>query len=113
MISEENHELGKLLISMKIGHFYLMMIAPKQCMIILIEFKNCFMNHQVLKKMEAKVEKKICLGNDMLTVQGTTLLSIQKLWGHQKKWQIPELLSFVSNPLAVINFCFSAILCFK
>lgn len=49
----------------------------------------------------------------MLTVQGTTLLSIQKLWGHQKKWQIPELLSFVSNPLAVINFCFSAILCFK
>lgn len=65
------------------------------------------------EKDGSKSGKKICLGNDMLTVQGTTLLSIQKLWGHQKKWQIPELLSFVSNPLAVINFCFSAILCFK
>lgn len=36
-----------------------MRASPKQCMIILMKFKNCFMNHQVLKKMEARVEKKI------------------------------------------------------
>lgn len=31
------------------------------------------------EKDGSKSGKKICLGNDMLTVQGTTLLSIQKL----------------------------------
>lgn len=35
-----------------------MRAAPKQCMIILMKFKSCFMKHHVLKKMEARMEKK-------------------------------------------------------
>jgi len=64
-------------------------------MIILMKFKNCFMNHHALKKIEARVEKNILfLGNTVIYVhrmkyymfiyEKSTCLSMKKVRGYQK-----------------------------
>lgn len=95
-----------------------MRAAPKQCMIILMKFKNCFMNHQVLKKMEARVKKTptLFLGNSMIYVNCMKYYMVIYLKNGRssKDCQVLKFSSIVLNLLAVaINLCFFAALCFK